>query len=80
MLAVSYTHQQQNGANQMIKITNKQKQVAKYDNVLLPNICVKVCGGGHTIKQTADAMMLQTQIQLHGKAEKNGYTIELQDA
>jgi len=33
-----------------------------------------------TVKQTADAMMLQTQIQLHGKATKNGYTIVMQDA
>ena len=64
----------------MITVTNKANQVTKYDNSILPNICVKVCGGGLTVKQTSDAMMLQTQIQLHGKATKNGYTIVMQDA
>jgi len=61
----------------MIIVTNKQNQTAHYDNTSLPDVCFKICGSGLTVKNTADAMELQTKIRLNGKAMKNGYTIEL---
>ncbi len=61
----------------MITVTNKAKQTAQYENTRLADVCFKICGSGLTIKNTADAMELQTKIRLNGKAKKNGYTIEL---
>lgn len=61
----------------MIIVTNKQNQTAHYDDKLLPDICFKICGSGMTVKNTADAMELQTKIRLNGIAKNNGYTIEL---
>lgn len=60
----------------MIKVTHK-KQVGLYDDNLLPNICFTICGKGMTVKNTADAMELQTKVRADGSAKYKGYTIEL---
>ena len=61
-----------------VVVTNKEKNINTTRPIItLAAICVAVCGGGYTAKQTADAMALQTKVRENGKATKNKFTIEL---
>ena len=61
-----------------VTVTNKEKNLNTTRPIsALAAICVAVCGGGYTTRQTADAMALQTKVRENGKATKNKFTIVL---
>jgi len=43
----------------------------------LADLCLTLCGGGWTIKQTSEAMLLQSKLLVKRKAVKDNWTIEL---
>jgi hypothetical protein len=43
----------------------------------LAELCLRLCGGGWTIKQTSEAMLLQSKLLVKRKAVKDNWTIEL---
>ena len=47
---------------------NKRNIIRQFPDSLLPQICLQVCGGGYTTKQTADAMLLQSKVTERGYA------------
>ena len=63
----------------MTKVTVSKNNIqSSYQLDALAAICLKICGGGYTVNQTAQAMELQTKIRTTGNARKNGYTIILE--
>lgn len=47
---------------------NKRNIIRTFPDSLLPNVCLQVCGGGYTPKQTADATLLQSKVSERGYA------------
>lgn len=59
----------------MIIIT-KGKSRVEFPDDRLPAICLELCGGGWSEKQTRDALLLKAEIETKGAAKKRGFTIE----
>lgn len=43
----------------------------------LSYLCIEMAGGGHTVAQTTEAMIIRTQMESGEKVTKGKYTIEI---
>ena len=65
----------------MITITSKNTGVVRvFDDKLLPEICLQLCGGGYNQTQVANAMLMQNDVLGGKKVVKRLFSIEMQEA
>lgn len=60
----------------MIEISKRGQPTKTFNDALLPNICLQICGGGYTASQTANAMILQRDVERDGVGRYKGVTVK----
>ena len=60
----------------MIEISKRGAPTKTFNDALLPNICLQICGGGWTASQTANAMLLQADVERDGVGKYKGVTVK----
>ena len=60
----------------MIEISKRGTPTKTFNDALLPNICLQLTGGGYTASQTANAMILQRDVERDGVGKYKGVTVK----
>ena len=60
----------------MIEISKRGVLQRSVEEKYLPNICLQICGGGYTASQTANAMILQRDVERDGVGKYKGVTVK----
>ena len=60
----------------MIEISKRGMCPRKLPDSMLPHICLQICGGGYTASQTANAMILQRDVERDGVGKHKGVTVK----
>ena len=59
----------------MILIEKRGVLQRSVEDEYLPHICLQICGGGYTASQTANAMILQRDVEQDGVGKYKGVTV-----
>ena len=60
----------------MIEISKRGTPTRTFDDAYLPDVCLQICGGGWTEKQTINAMLLQADVERDGVGKYKGVTVK----
>ena len=60
----------------MIEISKRGMCPRKLPDSMLPALCLQICGGGYTASQTANAMILQRDVERDGVGKYKGVTVK----
>ena len=60
----------------MIEISKRGTPTKTFKDEYLPHICLQICGGGYTASQTANAMILQRDVERDGVGKYKGVTVK----
>ena len=60
----------------MILIEKRGVLQRSVEDKYLPNVCLQICGGGDTEKQTINAMILQADVERDGVGKLKGVTVK----
>ena len=60
----------------MIEISKRGAPTKTLPDEYLPHICLQICGGGYTAGQTANAMILQRDVDRDGVGKYKGVTVK----
>ena len=60
----------------MIEISKRGQPTKTFNDALLPNVCLQLTGGGWTASQTANAMLLQADVERDGVGKYKGVTVK----
>lgn len=60
----------------MILIEKRGVLQRSVEDKYLPNVCLQICGGGWTEKQTGNAMLLQADVERDGVGKYKGVTVK----
>ena len=60
----------------MIEISKRGQPTRKLPDSMLPDVCLQICGGGYTASQTANAMLLQADVERDGVGKYKGVTVK----
>ena len=60
----------------MIEISKRGQPTRTFNDAYLPDVCLQICGGGYTAGQTANAMILQRDVERDGVGKYKGVTVK----
>ena len=60
----------------MIEISKRGAPTIRIRDELLPHICLQIVGGGYAAGQTANAMLLQADVERDGVGKYKGVTVK----
>ena len=60
----------------MIEISKRGAPTKTFNDALLSHVCLQICGGGWTASQTANAMILQADVDRDGVGKYKGVTVK----
>ena len=60
----------------MITVSKRGMPTRTFDDAYLPHVCLQICGGGWTEKQTINAMLLQADVERDGVGKYKGVTVK----
>ena len=60
----------------MIEISKRGMCPRKLPDSMLPDVCLQIVGGGWTASQTANAMLLQADVERDGVGKYKGVTVK----
>ena len=60
----------------MIEISKRGAPTIRIRDELLSHVCLQICGGGYAAGQTANAMILQRDVERDGVGKYKGVTVK----
>ena len=60
----------------MITVEKRGTATKTFEDALLPDVCLQICGGGYTAGQTTSAMILQRDVDRDGVGKYKGVTVK----
>ena len=60
----------------MIEISKRGRCLWQFQDSMLPDLCLQICGGGYTASQTANAMILKSKVEQDGVGKYKGVTVK----